>query len=269
MQLSHINDIPLFSFEKFPDTGLFHFVTTIHGGAGKGAYHAFNLGAYCGDSVYTVAENRRLLAEVLEIGVEDIFVPYQTHGDKVCIIDEEFMSLPEAERIDRLNGVDALITGIKNICIGITTADCVPVLVFDPKKRVFAAIHAGWRGTVISIVEKTISYMVEYFDVDPSGLMAGIGPAISFDKFEVGDEVGKVFEDKGYDLSGISYRKKVTGKIHIDLKEANRLQLLNSNILFENIEVSDLCTFSEQGQFFSARRQGVHSGRMLTGGILY
>ena len=268
MQSFEINKIPVLRFSIFPDNGLIHFVTTANGGIGKEEYATFNLGEYCGDDAGVVEKNRGLLAAALKINTTDILVPYQTHGDKICVIDKDFLSKAECERKERLKGIDALITKEKNICIGITTADCVPILLFDPKKDIFAAIHAGWKSTCYSIVLKTIRLIMEKFGTEPSDLLAGIGPSISAEKFEVGDEVGRAFEEGGYDLSFFSYRNRDTKKLHIDLKEANRLQLLNAGVLFENIEVSELCTYSTPEQLFSARRQGFYSGRMLTGGIL-
>lgn len=261
-----INNIPLLRFSSFPDDKLFHFTTTIHGGISKGAYSTFNLGEYCGDSADAVAQNRRSLARLLS--VDEILVPYQTHKDKICIIDEEFLSMRDDERKNCLSGVDALITCQRNICIGITTADCVPVLLFDPQNNVLAAVHAGWRSTADSIVQKVVGLMISRFGSNPANLFAGIGPSISVQKFEVGDEVGDVFKGKGFDLVSISCRNEETGKLHIDLKEANKYQLLDVGILPENIEVSRFCTYSDTDKFFSARRQGIHSGRMLTGGVL-
>jgi YfiH family protein len=268
MRSFEINKIPFLQFSIFPNTKLFHFVTTVNGGVGQGEYATFNLGEYCGDDADTVTENRRLLAQTLGIAPADILVPYQTHGDKICIIEKNILSMSECERKEQLKGVDALITCEKGVCIGITTADCVPIFLFDPTKGIFAAIHAGWKSTCQSIAIKTVSLMIDRFGTDTADLLAGIGPAISVDKFEVGDEVGKAFEDEGYSLSSFSYRNTKTTKLHIDLKEANRLQLLSIGILSENIEVSELCTHSNPEQFFSARRQGYHSGRMLTGGML-
>lgn len=267
MQEINIKGIPLFRFSIFPDNHLFHFTTTIQGGISKGPYSTFNLGAYCGDNLEDVIENRNLLSSVINIDSNKIYVPYQTHGDKIRIIDKSFLSLTGQEQTDRLKGVDALITAEKDICIAITTADCIPILIFDPKKHVFAAIHAGWKGSAFKIVRKTAKIMIDRFECNPADLLVGIGPGISAEAFEVGDEVGEIFKSEGFDLPSISYRNKQTGKLHIDLKKANKRQLLNMKILAKNIEVTEICTYSS-GKFFSARRQGIHSGRMLTGGIL-
>jgi len=250
------------------EKSLVHFSTTINGGVSEGNYSTFNLGLYSGDKPEYVSENRKRLADKLQLSVNDVYTPLQTHEDKICIIDKEFLSKTEEEKLSSLNGIDAVITNEKNIAIGVSTADCVPLLIYDPHLHVLAAIHAGWRGTVAGIAEKVIRKMTKQYNSFPSTLLAAIGPAISQKYFEVGDEVAASFSDTGFLLDDISYRNNDSGKIHIDLKLANKIMMVNAGIPHENIEVSDLCTYSNPNLFFSARRQTTHSGRMVTGGIL-
>lgn len=247
---------------------LSHFTSTIAGGVSKDDYATFNLGMYSEDDIDCVAENRERLARILNIQEEDIIVPHQTHDDKVLIIDDTFLRKTDLEKVQMLNGVDALMTNQKNICIVITTADCVPVLIYDSEKRILAAVHAGWKGTVAKIVGKTVAKMIEAFGCNPDNLYVGIGPSISQKYFEVGNEVVDVFEKAGFPINEISYRNKETGKTHIDLQQANKLILIETGIPEENIEEADLCTFAHPDKFFSARRQTIHSGRMLTGGLI-
>ena len=128
--------------------------------------------------------------------------------------------------------------------------------------------RCGWRGSVGRIVEKTIRQMQQTFNTDPSDIVAGIGPSISLKNYEVGDEVEKAFRENGFDLSAASYRKNPSSKIHIDVKEINRLELMRLGVPETQIEKSDYCTFDNANLFFSARRQTVHCGRMLTGILL-
>lgn len=268
MKHTSIHNLKLLQFESFPSDSLSHFTTTTEGGVSEGNYSSFNLGLYSGDSEENVSENRDRLTNALGISPGNFFVPYQTHDDKVCIIDQDFLSMTDENKSLSLNGIDALITDQKEIGIGITTADCVPLLIYDPIKKVLAAIHAGWKGTAARIGYKTAQKMIDHFGCNPSDLVVGIGASISPKHFEVGDEVGKAFTDAGFELSRISYRNTQTGKLHINLWEANRLPLIELGVLLQNIEVSEICTYSNPDLLFSARRQTIHSGRMITGGVI-
>lgn len=247
---------------------LLHFSTTIKGGVSRGNYASFNLGIYSGDDLENVSENRDRLALMLDLPSENLIFPYQTHGDSVCIIDKEFIAQNKEEQLQLLNGVDALITSQVGICIGVGTADCVPILIFDPKNKVLAAIHAGWRGTVKKISSKVVEIMKTKFNSNPSDLKVGIAPSISPDYFEVGDEVVDEFAHAGFLIDDIGYYNFETNKFHVDLWHANELLLSQSGIRFDNIEVAGLCTYFNAEMFFSARRQGIHSGRLITGGVL-
>jgi len=245
-----------------------HFSTTISGGVSKGNYSTFNLGGYSGDDSDNINENRRRLTNVLGISQDDLFLPYQTHGDTIQVIDQAFMSLSKEEKKERLTGVDALITNLKNIGIGVTTADCVPVLIYDPENHALGVAHAGWRGTVSCISAKTVQAMMRHFNSNPEKLCVAIAPSICSECFEVGDDVVDAFVNTGFEMDSIAFRNSNTGKIHIDLRVANELVLNRVGVLSSNIEVSDMCTFMQSDKFFSARRQTIHSGRMATGGVL-
>ncbi|MBP1619005.1 MAG: hypothetical protein H6Q14_2832 [Bacteroidetes bacterium] len=250
------------------NSNLFHFMTTRTGGVSQGEYDSFNLGEFAGDHPADVAENRKRLASSIGVEALDLVFPYQTHEDKVLQVDEAFLSLPSEERKQAAAGYDALVTHVPGICIGVTTADCVPLIAYDPVQKVLAAIHAGWRGTVACIVPKTIRLMVEEYGCLPATILVGIGACISPEKFEVGEEVVDAFRFAGMDLSNASFRNPATGKCHIDLQAVNKQLLLSEGILPENIEIMPLCTQTRADLFFSARRQGVKSGRMVTGGVL-
>lgn len=204
--------------------------------------------------------------------------PHQTHTDNVFHITEDFLALPESERKNRLEGVDAIISNVPDVIMGISTADCIPVLVYDPEHHAAAAIHAGWKGTLKRIVEKSIGKMQETFDTNPAKCLAAIGPGISLESFEVGDEVGEAFVNEGFDIEKVSLRLPKMNvshptderRLHLDLKEINRCQLLSLGVLAENIEVSPIDTYTD-GRFFSARREqkgDVKCGRILSGFVI-
>ena len=153
----------------------------------------------------------------------------------------------------------------RSLCIGVSTADCIPVLLYDAKHDAIAAVHAGWRGTVKRIIEHTIQHMQQVFATQPADLHAVIGPGISCDAFEVGDEVYETFRAAGFDMSAISCYKD---KWHIDLKACNRLQLLHAGLQNKNIQATNVCTYTRFEDYFSARRLGLNSGRIFTGIML-
>lgn len=250
------------------ETALFSFFTTRRAGVSSGEYASLNLGNTSDDRPDLVIRNRELFSNTIGIRPENLFIPRQTHSNNVAVISSEFLLKDKVEQLKKLENIDALITNIPEVCIGVTTADCVPVLIYDTKQKVFAAIHSGWKGTVQKISSKTIDTMVSQFGCEPKNLVAAIGPSISMEKFEVGDEVVERFAVEGFYINDIAARNKQSGKMHIDLWKANVLILENSGIKSENIQVAAICTYSDPERFFSARRQSIHSGRMLAGGYI-
>lgn len=193
----------------------------------------------------------------------DVILGDQVHDIKTTVIKTV---CPDPES---LKGTDALITNIKGLAIGVRTADCIPILLYDPVKNVVAAIHAGWKGTLRRIVNSAISQMILEYGSIPINMKAAIGPGISLDSFQVGEEIPMAFKTLGFPIERI-YRwmgGKVEGNPatghHIDLKEANRWMLENSGIRPENIQDCGIDTFKEDA-FFSARRDGNECGRIIT-----
>ena len=231
-------------------------------GGGEGCYDAFNITHYCGDKEEHVAACREELCVELNIEDDNLILPRQTHETNIINIDKKFLSLSKTERDNQLYGIDAIITSLPSVCIGVSTADCVPILLYDTERKIVAAIHAGWRGTVQRIVEKTVAYMQDKFSTSPHAIMAVICPSIGVEAFEVGDEVYDAFLDEGFDMTKIAKRYK---KWHINLWEANRIQLLRCGVASENIQLASICTYTYHNEFFSARRLGINSGRIFNG----
>ena len=217
------------------DCNISHFVTTRQGGVSKGAYASFNPGEYSGDNPEAVRANRKLLSDAIGIPTERIFAPFQVHGAEVRSIEPSFLSLPLEEQQLYMHGVDALVTDVPEVCIAVSTADCVPVLLYAPDVKAVAAVHAGWRGTVLRIAGKTVRILMDEYGADPRLMKAGIAPSIGPEAFEVGEEVVDAFREAGFEMSCILKRDADTGKAHIDLWEANRLQLLTEGLSAGNI----------------------------------
>ncbi len=164
---------------------------------------------------------------------------------------------------------DALLTDRPGILLVVRTADCLPVLLVDKKKKVVAAVHCGWRGTKKKLAEKAVKAMSVLYKCERSSLLAALGPCIEQDCYEVGDEVRESFQDAGIrdDFFLSSSAKK--GRYYFDLKQANRYQLLKAGMKPENIFSVDLCTYCEES-LFSYRRDGLKAGRMVNFiGLLY
>ena len=234
---------------------------TRRGGVSRGNYSEFNINEYCGDEANAMVANRKLLCQKLDISDHCLIFPHQVHGVEVRQIDGDFTSMDFRARKEMLEGIDAVMTNQKGLCIGVSTADCIPVLLYDHRNHACAAIHAGWRGTVARIVQKTIHLMISSYHTQPEELQAVIGPGISLENFEVGNEVYEQFDKAGFDMSSIARRFE---RWHIDLWECNRKQLIHSGVLADNIQVAGICTFANTGEYFSARRLGINSGRIFT-----
>lgn len=246
------------------------FSSTRYGGCSEGNYSSFNVNRYCGDHEECIARNMQSLKNLLN--VSQVVMPHQVHGTEVFQLKHP---APWENMADSLEGVDALITDVKDVCIGVSTADCIPILLYDEAHHAAAAIHAGWRGTVKRIAEETVRSMRDAFGTQPELLRAVIGPGISLASFEVGDEVYDQFRDAGFPMDRIARRYPILPpfggieggfKWHLDLPLCNRLQLEAVGV--RQIEMSGICTYQQSDAYFSARKLGVNSGRILTGIVL-
>jgi len=216
----------------------------------------------------------QLLTYHLGEGVEafttrrDSVLPYpviqghQVHGHRIAIVDR-----PDLTRED-LEGYDAFVCAVPGIAIGVRTADCVPVLLFDPVKRVVAAVHSGWKGTVQKISRETLLLIHQLFGSALSDIRVVIGPAIGPDSFQVGEEVVERFRGSGFPMSDIwSFQGQgdgspMSGGHHIDLFKANRWLLETCGVLPDRIQVFAIDTYRD-ASFFSARREGTACGRNI------
>lgn len=223
--------------------GISCFVTTRHGGCSQGNYASLNCTPYTGDEAEAVRRNQEIVCSSLPQRPQELVIPFQTHGTKALVIDGTYLHATAEERHSMLQGIDALITREPGCCICISTADCIPILLYDRKNAVIAAVHAGWRGTVNYILGHTLDKMRARYGTEGKEVIACIGP-------------------------GISEWKPATHKYHIDLWAANRLQLLDFGVPSAQVETANICTFTQYEEFFSARRMGIKSGRILSGIML-
>jgi YfiH family protein len=253
--------IPLWKFENLEaHPAIRHFVSGRAGGCSEGTLGALNLSYNVGDDPAAVAHNRALLAEAMKVVPGRLVFPVQTHSNHVQVV----MSTTPPEQ---LAATDAVITAEPGLLIAVMSADCVPVLLYDPQNHVAAAIHAGWRGTMAAIVARTIDKMKSDFGTDPAHLLAGIGPSISPEVYQVGTEVLEAVQQLYGTCAGI-IEGEADGKGFCNLWEANRRQLLTAGVKEANIEVAGLCTYKHADLFFSARHSQNRAGRFAAGLVL-
>lgn len=255
--------LKLLEFENLSKVpNLTNFVTSRRGGISKAPYDSLNLGLHTADNTELVNENRKLLAQATGIDSDKFLFVSQLHSGDVKVIDKEAM---QKGVMSASPFTDATITNLPGICLMVMVADCVPVLLFDPVKRVSAVIHAGWRGTVKHITVNTISKMKDHFGCNPADIVAGIGPSIGPCCYEVGKEVSLVVEQSFETTEGYLVYHTHNIKPHFDLWYANHKQLTSNGVRTENIETSMLCTKCRHDIFFSSRASAGITGRFAAG----
>lgn len=231
-----------------------HFSTTRVGRNSSGTLKGFNLGYTVGDNPQNVTKNLDILGDALNLKGSKIVFPKQTHSANVGIVKSDQDIFPDT---------DALITDIPGICIGVRTADCVPILLYDPVQKAVAAIHSGWRSTLQEISKHTIELMQKEYGTNTKNLIAGIGPSIGPDVYEVGPEVIEQFKNN-FDFENYITPIKDSDKGLLNLWKVNQQILINSGVPENQIEIARMCTYSNPDLFYSARRDGVNSGRLAT-----
>jgi len=255
--------IPIWHFENLLRyDNIYHYVSSREGGVSKGKHTSLNISYSVGDDPQNVAKNRKRLAEELDVTVDKLIYPEQVHGDNIRVIQKH----EEVE--EAIKETDGLITQVPNIYISIQLADCVPLLFFDPENKVIGVAHAGWKGTVKQIAIKMIEKFKNEFQSNPENILAGIGPSIGPENYEVGSDVIKEVKKQFWNDSSYVLHEKEGGKAHFNLWKANRIQMQQMGVPPKNIEDSHQCTYRDNEFFFSARRIGVNCGRFGAGIML-
>ena len=250
--------ITLLSFDLLvKETEVLHAVTTRQGGGSLPPFDSLNLGLHVGDDPERVIGNYELLSAALAFRLDTLVACKQVHGDRVIEVregDERRLSFLQC----REEG-DALVTSVPGLVLMVRIADCLPVMFFDPLRKVAGIAHAGWRGTVKKIAAKTVEVIMSRYNSDPARILVGIGPGIGPCCYEVDNQVRAYYEEKF--PSGRNLFEEREGKNYLNLWEANRRQLLNTGIREKNIELAGLCTACHPQTFFSHRREKGRTGR--------
>ena len=228
-------------FREFPEV---KFGFSTKEGLDRSPPFFFNMSLSVGDDPDIVEENRTAFLEALDIPSGRLAFQNQIHSDIIRYVEQPGFA----------GESDALITDVKNLAIGVFSADCTPLFLYDPEKSVAAAVHAGWKGTEKKILKKTITRLKKDFGVNPADLRVFIGPTISQKRYPVDADVAKKFDEKYYYFDEIKY--------HLDVKQINYDLLIANGVVENNIDVSPLCTY-ENNFLHSYRRAGKVSGRAL------
>ena len=232
--------------------------TTRHEGVSRPPYNSLNLGTGTQDAAPNVQGNRSVLARAFGTTLENLVTVTQVHGSDLLVIDQPNDDFTHFSRLE----CDGIVTDQPGVMIGVCVADCVPVLLFDPKLKVVAALHAGWKGTAANIAAKGVEAMVSVFDSRPGNIKAAIGPAIGPCCYEVDLQVKNGFakQEAVWDLYA---QPKEAGKWQLDLAAVNKHQLLAAGLATSNIDECGICVCCTPDSFFSYRREQGETGRQM------
>ncbi|MFO7873310.1 MAG: peptidoglycan editing factor PgeF [Bacteroidales bacterium] len=259
----------IYSFDKLSEFDTIkHFVSTRKGGISQGHFSSLNIGFHVGDNNFRVLQNRRALADALDLDLLSFTMANQTHSGNVNIVGASNRGSGAVDKESALANTDGMITNVPNICLGVQVADCVPVLLYDPVKKVIAALHAGWRGTLRKIIPKAIDKMLQHYDCRTDNILACLGPSNGPCCYEVGDDVFREARITLGSVKDIIKPAKTPGKHIFDQWEANKQQLLDCGIKEEHIEQADICTQCNHDNFYSSRTDQGVTGRFLAGIML-
>lgn len=231
------------------EPGLDHALFTRRGGVSRSPFATLNMGHTVGDDLVAVEVNHQRALAALGWRREDVVTGYLVHGARVALVGP-------ADRGRVHPATDALLTADPGVALMLRFADCVPVLLYERRRRVIGLAHAGWRGVVAGVLPATVTTLVEAFDCRPSDLWAGVGPSIGPCCYEIGPEI---VEQVSLAVNGGAPLRRENGRLHLDLWAAVRLQLEAAGV--EQVEVAELCTACHSGDWFSHRAEGGQTGR--------
>lgn len=251
MPIQSRDGLRYFSFDSI-DSGIVQAVFTRQGGVSPKPWASLNVGGTVGDQAERVRENRQRAFASLGLDPATLFDVWQVHGKNVVIADA-----PHPPQSPHLQA-DAILTDKPGVTLFMRFADCVPIILYDPLRKVVGLAHAGWMGTVRGVVRAALEAMQARFGTQPADLQAAIGPSIGPDHYAVGpDVVTQVRQTFGGDASALLAR--IDGDMHFDLWAANRLLLEQAGV--RQIEVAGLCTACDLDDWYSHRAEKGRTGR--------
>ena len=237
-----------------------HAFSTRHGGVSEGDFSTMNMSFNRGDKWENVFKNYEILCGAVGIDTENLVLSHQTHTNNVKTVTKEHCGT--GVTLESFCDIDGLVTNQKGVALVTQYADCTPLLFCDPVKKVVATSHAGWRGTVQLIGKVTVEKMQNEFGCDPKDIIVGIGPCILDCCYEVDEPVYNEFAKIDFLNLNDILKPKPNGRYMLNLVEANRLILINSGILPQNIDCSDICTCCNSEDLHSHRATGGKRGNL-------
>jgi polyphenol oxidase len=264
VDLERLDDtIRVFHAPGWGSDRILHFVTTRIGGVSRPPFDSLNVAAHVGDDPGAVDTNRRRLCAALGIAPAQLCTAEQVHGAIATIVTGP--GSPGGGFRDPVPATDALGTTVPGLCLLVSVADCVPVLVADPAGHAIGVAHAGWQGTVAGVAGNLVRLLAGSLGRGPEALVALVGPSIGPADYAVGLEVATRFRER---WAGDASRWLMTaedGSTHLDLWRANADQLLRAGLRPDAVHVAGLSTFADRRHWFSHRRDGAPTGRMGAG----
>jgi YfiH family protein len=239
-------------------------VTTRQSGSSRPPYDTLNLGLHVGDDPGAVLENRAVVAQVLGFEPETWTLGEQVHGAAVSVVHAGDRGRGAVVVDDAVGEADALVTNEPGIPLAILVADCVAVSLYDPARHVAAVAHAGWKGTLARVVEKTVDTMANVFGADPSDIVAGLGPSVGKCHYTVGRDVVDGYIGEFAGDAHLFLSEGPADVWRLDLAAANVYQLARAGLRKERFEAAGWCTACEPALFYSHRRDGARTGRFAS-----
>jgi len=239
--------------------GLVAGFTTRIGGVSEPPFSSFNFGLHTKDRDKDVIRNREILSEKLDFPLNKWILGEQVHGDKIAFVSLEDRGKGTRTLDSAISGVDGLITKEEGVLCAAFFADCVPLFFLDVKRRIAGIAHAGWKGTVAGMAEQMIKAFIDAGS-DIKDLSAVIGPCISGANYEVNHTVMEHIDDE---LKELVSTPLGNDKYQLDLRKMNELLLMRSGLREDQIDVTARCTYMDEEELFSFRRDNGNTGRML------
>lgn len=296
MMLKRYSQPAYYTFESLSRLdGLVHAVFTRWGGVSNPPFASLNVSLAVGDDPAAVAENRRRVATAMGVSLDNLVMAQQVHGSEVAVIGPEYLkrpllapAIPDQPDPARLPltipSADALVTNVPGLALCLHFADCVPIILGDPEHRAVGLVHAGWRGTLEGIAQRTVQAMMRAFGTRPAALWAAIGPSIGPCCYTIDAQRAAMVQAAfpwWQEVLTLSPFRTTPGnaspslraeanlkRISFDLWTANRRQLLEMGLLPNHIEVASICTACSTADFYSYRAEGRKTGRFAVAACL-